>query len=219
LDPQLTRTFSIMKNHGIKSGAGGRKSRRGFTLVELLVVIAIVGILTTLLVPAMRGLVGVGGRRGGMNVLTTAVEQARLGAMENGVSTYVGFPTGASDPELGYSSVIVMRDSRDDEETKGSVAVTRWQRMPRGVFIDSGNVSEDVPEGAIPKLGGADPGKLRGIRFDRFGKVVPNKAVTLRIGEKASPGGDFLGNGNNYFELTVQPLTGRVTVVDKAAQQ
>lgn len=203
-----------------KCGAPGSRRRwRGFTLVELLVVIAIVGILTTLLVPAVRGLVGVGGRRGGMNVLTAAIEQARLSAMENGVSTYVGFPTGASDPELGYSSVIVMRESRDDEETDGTVAVTRWQRMPRGIYIDSEEVPGTAPEGAVPKLGGSKPGELRAIRFDRFGKLKPSQQAILRVGEKTSPDGDFIGKGDNYFELTVQPLTGRVTVVDRAAKE
>ena len=201
------------------NGSAKKRRRRGFTLVELLVVIAIVGILTTLLVPAVRGLVGVGGRRGGMNVLTTAIEQARLSAMENGVSTYVGFPTGASDPELGYSSVIVMRESREDEETDGAVAVTRWLRMPRGIFIDSEEASQTVPQGAVPKLGGADAGSMKGLRFDRFGKLVPSEQVTLRVGEKTEPSGQFIGKGDNYFELTVQPLTGRVVVADKAVQQ
>jgi len=200
--------------HGLR-----RKGRRAFTLVELLVVIAIVGILTTLLVPAVRGLVGLGGRRGGMNVLSTAIEQARLSAMENSVSTYVGFPTGASDPELGYSSVIVMRESREDEETDGAVAVTRWLRMPRGIFIDSEEASQTVPQGAVPKLAGKDAGSLRAIRFDRFGKLAPSEEVTLRVGEKTEPSGQFIGKGDNYFELTVQPLTGRVVVADKASQQ
>lgn len=191
----------------------------GFTLVELLLAVIIIAIISTLMVPAVRGLVGVGGRRGGMNTLSTAIEQARLSAMENQVSTYVGFPAAAADPELGLGSVIVVRESREDEEADDVVAVTRWLRMPRGVYIDSEEASENVPDGALPKLGGQDPGQLRAIRFDRFGKLMPSKKVTLRVGEKTAPDGDYLGDPNNYFELTVQPLTGRVVIEDKSAEQ
>ena len=190
-----------------------------FTLVELLIVVLIMAVMTGLMVPAVRGLVGVTGKRGGMNSLSAVIEQARLTAMQNGVAAYVGFPFGASDPELGYGSVIVLREAREDEPT-GLKAVTRWTKMPRGVYIESDDLSRSLPGGAtIPLLGGQSAGSLTALEFDRFGKLRPgDRPVVIRVGEKSgpTPGDPFIGYAENHYELAVQPLTGRTIIVDKS---
>lgn len=206
---------------GSRCGLASRRLSRvsGFTLVELLVVVVLMALLMGLMAPAVRGLVGVSGKRGGMNTLASVIEQARLTAMQNGVATYVGFPFGASDPELGYSSVIVVRQARDDE-APGLKVVSRWMKMPRGVYIESDDLPRSLPTGgAVPVLGTEQIGSLAALEFDRFGKLRPDDApIVIRVGEKSgpSPGDPFLVGPNNHFELTVQPLTGRTLVVDKA---
>ncbi len=191
----------------------------GFTLMELLIVVVIMAVMAGLMVPAVRGLVGVQGKRGGMNTLASVLEQARLTAMQNGVPAYVGFPFGAPDPELAHSSVIVLRKEKEGE-APGLKPVSRWMRMPRGIYIESENLSETLPSSTtIPLLGGQNAGQLTVLAFDRFGKLIPDtEPAVIRVGEKSAPAPDapFLGYADNHYELTVQPLTGRTFVTDRS---
>ena len=187
--------------------------------MELMIVVVIMAVMTGLMVPAVRGLVVVQGKRGGMNTMASVLEQARLTAMQNGVPAHVGFPFGAPDPELGYSAVIVLREGKEGE-APGLKPVSRWMRMPRGVYIESENLSGTLPSSSdIPLLGGQNAGQLSVLTFDRFGKLSPDtEPAVIRVGEKSAPTPDapFLGYADNHFELTVQPLTGRTFVSDRS---
>jgi len=197
-----------------------RANRAAFTLIEVMVTVAIIAIMAALLTPAVRGLMGVAGPRGGVNVLSTAIEQARLSAMQSGRTTYVGFPFSAGnvDEDVRYSSAIVFRKPREDE--KGDfVPISRWQRLPQGVFIESDSLRDtENPSGALPKLNGQAVGDLTVLKFDRFGKLFADQPVVIRVGQKAKPTEGFIGGANQHFEITVQPLTGRAMVVDKAKE-
>jgi hypothetical protein len=188
--------------------------------MEVLVTVALIAVMATLLTPAVRGLLGVAGPRGGVNVLSTAVEQARLSALESGEAAYVGFPfqAGNLDEEVRYSSVIVFRDGRDDEGVD-FVPITRWLRLPQGVYIESDGIGDsESPGNAIPQLNGQRVGSLSVLKFDRFGKLFEESPVVIRVGQKAKPREEFIGGADQHFEVTVQPLTGRSMVVDKAKE-
>jgi len=198
---------------------------RAFTLIELLVVTAVVAILVSLVTPALQGLAGTSGRRGGLNTATAVLEHARLTAIETGATTYVGFPTNAVDPTNGFSHMIIFRGPRPYDTNSGFVAVTRWQRLPSGVFYEwDSDVSSNTlilqsltnPR-TLPRLGSEQLTNLPAIAFNRFGQLQnAARELKLRIGEKTvpGPGAVWRGGPSNFFELTIQPLTGRTKVRD-----
>lgn len=195
-----------------------RPAVRGFTLLEVLVTVALIAVLSTLLVPSMRGLMGVAGPRGGVNTLASAIEQARLSALESGTSAYVGFPEELPGEDDPYSAVIVFRGPRDETEAD-YVPVSRWIRMPRNIHVDVSALTDTVsPQaGLIPKLGTAEAGTLKVLRFDRFGKLYgADNETILRVGEKTKPEEEFLRG--NFFEIAVQPLTGRAVITERTSK-
>ena len=195
------------------SQAGG--GRPAFTLIELLITVALLAVLFALLAPALRGLLGVTGPRGGMNTMSAALEQARLAAMESGVPCYLAWAPEATDAVS--SAVIVFRDKKDGE-TADYIPVTRWLKLPQGVFLEPvGSFSSTSAGSHLPRLDGQTVSSVTFIKFDRFGRLFhATDPAVLRVGAKPGADGSFLGGTNQHFEFTVQPRTGRAKVVDKA---
>ena len=187
--------------------------RRAFSLVEMLVVILLVSVLMTLMVPAVNALLGISGPRGGVNSLASAIDNAKLAAMENGVTVYLAFPTSSTNSENAYSHMIIFREQKPGD-TRPFTALSRWMPFPRGVFFDSSDLLEvDAGTGNLPPLQGESMDSYRALAFDCFGRLVGRtQPATIRIGEKAEPTGDFIGDGQAHFRVTVQPLTGRSSV-------
>jgi len=214
--------------HGAPRGNRQTDLPAAFTLVELLVVITLIAMLSLLIAPSLQGLLGVAGRRGGANALAGVLEQARLSAIESGASAFVGFPpSSAVSSEAAVSSVIVYRATTAAEQaTNGGKAfapVTRWQRLPKGVYLDPASIAKAADRshsvsGLLPVLDGNALTSISSLEFDRFGKVPgnPNAIRTLKVGEGIFDGGQvtFKRSANDYYKLEVYPMTGRVRITD-----
>jgi prepilin-type N-terminal cleavage/methylation domain-containing protein len=210
----------------LRSGSRPGRPAAAFTLIEMLIVIAIIAMLTALTLPALQGLFGIAGRRGGANVLAGAMEQARLAALQHGVSAYVGFPTSLADKETGFNSVIIFRETRADERMSNNAplysVLSRWLRYPQGVFVDPGTVpTAALTVTNLPRLGTNRVTSVNLVQFDRYGKLKPETPLEVRIGEGTvdSSTVNFRGGAKNYTALKVLPLTGRVKITDGVLDQ
>jgi prepilin-type N-terminal cleavage/methylation domain-containing protein len=191
----------------------------GLTLIEMLIVAAIIAMLSALTLPALRGLVGVGGLRGGVNTVTVALDQARAAAIENGVDAYVGFPpAGFGDEQARLSNLIVFR-ARKDGEANDYTPLSRWMKLPTGIFFDLEGVAfdgADLPKPAgtlLPRLDGEDVNP-RVIRYDRFGRIRTGGAgMEIKVGDGVVLGGQLTFKPDSMETLKAQRLTGRWLVL------
>jgi prepilin-type N-terminal cleavage/methylation domain-containing protein len=205
-----------------------RRGSLAFTLIEMLIVIALVALLSALLVPSLQGLFGVAGRRGGANALSAALEQARLSAVENGTSAYVGFATASTNQDAKYNAVIVFRARRDDESGAAFVPLSRWLRLPIGVHLQPASIlsaattSVSSLTGVLPRLGTEQLASVPAIEFDRFGRLKNQGSANSRVlvvgeGVVVDASTVQFRSGTNAYALTVLPLTGRVQIADTDA--
>jgi prepilin-type N-terminal cleavage/methylation domain-containing protein len=109
---------------------------RAFTLIELLAVMAIIAIMLTLMLPAITGFSSTAGRRGAINSLMNAFEQARVAALETGTTVYVVLRRN-TDPNEQDSFLICRERSDDMGDAAGTayIPIFSWQKLPKGIHF------------------------------------------------------------------------------------
>lgn len=118
-----------------------QRQQRGFTLIEILCVTAIMALMVSISLPAIGALTKQAGRKGAVNQLLIAIEQTRVAALEQGVSTYLVFADNdfyaAGLKDYAYRAYVVMRDPNEDEPDGALIPLTKWQFLPKGVALST----------------------------------------------------------------------------------
>lgn len=193
-----------------------RRNQSGFTFAELLVVMTVMVILLAMAGPAIRGLGGGAGRRGAVNMVVSAVEQARVTAALEGASTYLVVadmdgvdpaPSGADKASMyeqyHYKAFAIFRE--DSNPTNPPVQVSPWRSLPPGI--------------AIRKSSQLEP---RGTRFFAFpaagttGRVSAPYLKLNTLGEIEQP--DFVGPASIRIFQGISSATAEVATSAKAEE-
>jgi type II secretory pathway pseudopilin PulG len=98
----------------------------------MLVVVGVIAIMMSLLAPAIAGFQNTAGRRGAVNIVMNAFEQARVAALESGRPVHVllyrrEFPE--------QDALMVVREPEDGLDTSPLERLTKWTKLPKGVLL------------------------------------------------------------------------------------
>ncbi len=207
-----------------------RKPRQsGFTLVEIMTVMVIMLVLMGLLVSTGMIARPMGGRQGAINQIMQVLDEARMRAIENGTTVYVGFADASyPDPGMRFRSYMLFRACTPDEiaamktppPADYRMALTEWETLPTGFYLDPGATksllqdnSADVSVSGLP----GQPPSLYVVAFGPLGQVIlpADQPPRLAVTEATYQGsGNELtqlsySNGSRFY-IQVNPLTGRV---------
>ena len=207
-------------------------ARRAFTLLELLVVIAVIAIVLAFLIPSLGPASG-RALDDATRQFTADLEGARLMAISERTRTRVLVPISSSDfsgalasptpwpTDISLRGYLVVSEKRTDAVWKQR---GKWNRFPQGVALQSFAQPSPTPTPtAIPidvAGTGATAYSFSGpyIEFLANGSsnldpaVSPAPAVTLADGFVDSSGAFVKKNVKLRFIITVDPLTGSVSV-------
>lgn len=203
--------------------------KRGFSLVEILTVVAIFGILFSLTGPLVEGLAGSGGRKGGVTIVMSTLEQARVAAIQSGREVVVVFwkRNGMPGTVVGeQDAMIVLQRKEDDMDWE---PISRWVKLPKGVLFYSDDTESRILDGSALEMidgiqlgalpGGPDEAHVGALHLTRSGAVqAPNSAIGLRVaiteGHRAENGllaVDRRGVGG-YEVISIAKFTGRASL-------
>lgn len=210
----------------------GKYTYKGFSVIELLAVMAVLCIMMTLLLPAISGFGSAMGRRGAVNVLMNAFEQARMAALESGTRVFVVMRRNQASGE--QDSFCVMRERSEamgDASGAPYIPLTRWQKLPKSIFFFQAPGSLTATGGAlgtdlIATLPGATvpAAELFAIAFNRSGQVSFPTGVSnlnLYLAEATRVNGDTKARGASTSiteRLSFRRYTGRAQLDYTAPQ-
>jgi prepilin-type N-terminal cleavage/methylation domain-containing protein len=203
---------------------------KGFSLLEMLVVVGILAVLMSLMLPAVSSFSSTAGRRGAVNILMSAFEQARVSAIESGRPVYVLFYRRIF-PEP--DAIMVVRDPEDGLITSPLDHLTKWIKLPKGVLLhDPGAVnllSQALPVeistnrlSPAPRLAAGE--SLNAVKFNESGGVEypSGSAASLRQlflseGVRGDTGNEAAmsarkktqGSGGGFEVISLSRYTGR----------
>lgn len=184
----------------------------GFSLLELLAVIMIITILAAVSAPSLMQISNSAARKGAVNVLLNAFEQARVAALTSGTNTYVGFADkNFPNSSMRYRAFIIFRNAQtDDPPSSGNyIPLTKWEPLPQKISIktEPNSLVEgyELPltDNSIPFYNSGD--SLPCLVFNSTGAIqqpADSNKLQLFIYE------GFFANGQDNFTRDAQNMTG-----------
>ncbi len=210
-----------------------RARHSAFTLLELLVVMGIIALLLLAVIPAVTSISKSSGRKGAINNLLGAIEQARTEAIKTGQAAYIVFPAFATGSQTtldryNYKSYAIFQDDPANPATPKQLA--NWKTFATGVALraagptplsdlaDPATLTPAVTFKFTPEEG-ADTSGFRCIKFNANGEVegpAGTGKITLAIFEGYVNGGTEVvtsartgGEPAATESITIARLTGR----------
>ncbi|WP_206170910.1 prepilin-type N-terminal cleavage/methylation domain-containing protein [Phragmitibacter flavus] len=206
----------------------------GFTLIELIVVVAVIAVLVSLTAMTVMGLQSPGSRQGAMLQITQALEEARMTAIEQSATVYVGFAdAGHPDEEKKLCAHLLFREYTTEEVAAMTAppaantykALTGWNLLPKGFYLDPGTVDSllagDTIKMDVVGLPG-EPESVYAIAFGSLGQVVKPEQTALApmvvMPAELVDGSGALKKVPNSdasaFSVQINRFTGRVKTYD-----
>lgn len=189
-------------------------SSRAFSLVELLTVLAILSVLATFSAVSLSGTRGSAGITSGGNMVSDLFNLARQNSISKRVMTAVAMPKSVQSENYNYRSFVLI------EKGAGSTnwtPVSRWTTLPEGIVVDktqSLNFIENAPDVSVSDLPPID-GKHTQANECAYQIFLPDGRLCTRgFSSQVSPSLKIVeaasqeGNIRNYYEITLNPLTG-----------
>jgi prepilin-type N-terminal cleavage/methylation domain-containing protein len=193
------------------------RTPRGYTLIELLTVLTIASVALAMAAPPfLRWSVSLG-KDGAVNAILSAVDLARVTALQYGVDCYIGFAdndVSDGDSTMAFRSFIAFRQRMDeDRDQRAFIPLTRWITLPRGIFFKDepysviGGHAIDIPSGCLPRL--KSGARLPVIEFNSMGAIRQPAGRFLYLYIYECGGGGKEAHGFFYDRISFSRFTGR----------